>query len=257
MAMLSVRSASGSVVLGLMLATAGCQKPEAPAPVAAESESVAPSAPCADDGPRFPVSGLCVGRSINYLDPTRFLQLETPDGCTWTMNETPFATPDEVLIYRALSCKGVVTTLEYGGGAHSAQLTYKASALYPDSNGVAPVRIFTSDPADPQLSMRNLIKELPTPENTECAIRPAGIDGWPADALVIAPTEAALAKAPKDEPLAACGEFGVDEDAQTFWRISQGYAWYFMLGQDSMDFDPGSISLMQKGADGTWGPAPY
>jgi hypothetical protein len=242
---------------------AACQKP-AEEPVAvkpAATEAAAAQPPCADDGPRFPISKLCVGRSINYLNQDLKLITETPDGCSWTMQETAFPLPDGdgVLLFRALSCKGVTTQLEFSAGAHSAALSYVASALYPDAkdNTTPPVRIFGGPGQDPKAAIEALKAGIENKaERASCVLEPAGIDGWPMDALVIRPNAKARAKAAKDEPLAACGEFGVDEDSQTFWRVSQGYAWYFMLGQDTMDIDPSSLTLMRKGADGSWSQVP-
>src|SRR5205085_2204120 len=86
----------------------------------------------------------------------------------------------------------------------------------------------------------------PKTEQASCEVRLAAIDQWPSDALLLAPNKAARARLPKDEPIAACGPFGVDEDAQTFWRVAQGYAWFFDMGQDTMDFDPASLLLLKK-----------
>jgi hypothetical protein len=248
-----------------LAALAACQKPAEPPvavkPAATETPVAAAEPGCPDDGPRFPISKLCVGRSINYLDPEKKLITEALDGCSWTMQETSFPAPDgeQVLLFRALSCKGATTQLEFHGGAHSAALGYVASALYPDAvkNSVEPVRIFGSPDQDPKAAIEALKAGIADKtERASCVLEPAGINLWPADALVIRPNAKARAKAPKDEPLAACGEFGVDEDSQTFWRIFQGYAWFFSMGQDTMDFDPASFTLMRKGADGSWGQVP-
>jgi hypothetical protein len=247
-----------------LAALAACQKP-AEAPVAvrpvAETPVAAAEPGCADDGPRFPISKLCVGRSINYLDDANKLITDAPDGCSWTMQETAFPFPDSegVLLFRALSCKGVTSQLEFHGGAHSAALGYVASALYPDAvkSNVEPVRIFGGPDQDPKAAIEALkVSIADKAERASCVLEPAGIDVWPHDALVIRPNAKARAKARKDEPLAACGEFGVDEDSQTFWRVFQGYAWFFSMGQDTMDFDPASFTLMRKGADGSWGQVP-
>lgn len=243
---------------------AACQKPAEP-PVAVKPATETPVAAaepgCPDDGPRFAISKLCVGRSINYLDPANKLITDAPAGCSWTMQETAFPLPDGegVLLFRALSCKGVTTQLEFHGGAHSAALGYVASALYPEAvkANAEPVRIFGSPDQDPRAAIEALKVGIENKaERASCVLEPAGIDGWPDDALVIRPNAKARAKAPKHEPLAACGEFGVDEDSQTFWRIFQGYAWYFFLGQDTMDIDPSSFTLLRKGPDGSWGQVP-
>jgi hypothetical protein len=254
----------GAGLLTLACASLGACSPTAPAPAASASPGPTAAAsadpPCADDGPRFPISKLCVGRSINYLDPGLRLITEAPAGCDWTMQETSFYDPDveQVLLFRALKCNGVTTQLERAGGAHSASLDYVASALYPAAAGGdhSPVRIFGDGVRDGRGVIGELSEAIPAAERATCEIQPAGNDHWPEDALVIAPNAAARARLPHDEPIAACGPYGLDEDSQTFWRVFQGYAWFFELGQDTMDIDPASFLLMRKGADGTWAPAP-
>ena len=66
----------------------------------------------------------------------------------------------------------------------------------------------------------------------------------------VSPAEAA--KAPKNEPRTACGQYGLDEDAQVFWRAFQGFAWYFDLGQEQMEIDPGSLTVATKDEGGNW-----
>ena len=57
---------------------------------------------------------------------------------------------------------------------------------------------------------------------------------------------------PQDQPVAACGDWGLDEDATQYWEVRQGYEWFFHLGQDVTDFDPISITHIVKDADGNW-----
>ncbi len=260
--MMHVSFARAGVRAGLAAAAllaAGCNRtgPVADATPTPAGPAATVDEPCADDGPRFPITHLCVGRSVNYLDTDNFMVIEAPADCEWVMQESAMPGDDEALIYRALKCKGVTTTLELHGGAHSAALGYAKSALFGDpAPEHEPVRMFPTDPADPQKAIRDLFETIPEAERASCEIQPAGMDGWPKDALVIRPNEAARAKFPKDEPLATCGPFGVDEDSQTFWRISQGFAWFVELGQDTPDFDAGSITIFKKGADGSWAPAP-
>ena len=211
---------------------------------------------CADGGPRFPISQLCQGPAIKDLGRTLESLPEPPADCSWTVNESTFPLPpgDGVLLYRALSCKGVTTKLEVSPGAPST-LSYAASALYPDvvKDKVKVVKIFDGGGQDPRKQIEALQVGIPNKaERASCVLQPAGIDGWPADALVIQPSAEARANAPKDKFPASCGEYGVDIDSKTFWRVTQGYAWYFQMGPDSMDFDPGSLLLMKKTAGGEW-----
>ena len=91
-------------------------------------------------------------------------------------------------------------------------------------------------------------------EAAKCEVRSAGYSGWPGDALVVDVSAAEAAKARKDEPRTACGPYGLDEDSQTFWRVFQGTAWFFELGQDSLEVDPGSFTLVHKDEKGNWVP---
>lgn len=218
-----------------------------PAPVTAES--------CPDDGPRLPNTGLCVGRSINYIDPNNISQDSgsLPDGCSWTMND--IALPlDEAILFRAVSCNGVTTTLEFAGGARSASLQYVTSAYAGTAAaGGEPVRLFTMWENNPDGFYNDYVSQLDPPENTQCEVQPMAVaENWPTGARMIGPNAATRATLPTDEPNAMCGPLGMDEDAQTFWLDRHGYHWYFNLGQDMADFDPASMTLMRKGADGTW-----
>jgi len=158
---------------------------------------------------------------------------------------------DEAILYRALRCKDVTAQLDYAGGAHSASLTLKTSALGQPA-GAELVRIFTSDPADPQAAIRALIEAAPAAERPKCEVKPAAFAGWPKDALVITYKAKFAGALHASEPGAVCGPYGLDEDSTTFWRVHQGYAWFFTLGQDAFEIDPGSIMLLRKNVDGGW-----
>jgi len=226
--------------------------PPAPAPVTPTAEA------CPDDGPRLPNTGLCVGRSINYIDPANISPDSSPlpDGCSWTMNDLGLPL-DEAIIYRAMSCKGVTTTLAFAGGARSASLEYVRSALFGESaGGQEPVRLFTQWEGDPDGFFKDYVSQLDAPENTQCEVQPVKIEGWPAGARVIGPNAATAATLTDDGPMSMCGPLGIDTGSQTYWLDRHGYHWFFNLGQDSVDFDPASLTLMRKNANGEWEVAP-
>lgn len=220
-----------------------------------DAKAAVADAGCPDDGPRFPITGICTGRAVAYFDP-ELAPAEPADlgeigkDCTWTVNETAMGIEDEAILYRALSCKGVTAKLEYAGGARSASLNLATSAL-----GAAPggelVRIFTSDPQDPQKVIRDLIAAAPAAERSRCEVQPADRAGWPKDAVVIGYKKTFATEA-TDGVVQLCGPYGRDTGAQTFWRIHQGYAWFFTLGQDAAEIDPATVTLFRKGADGAW-----
>lgn len=218
------------------------------------AEAAAPASGCADDGPRFPGTDICLARASSYMDPAR-LAVAPPDlgtdvqGCEWVINQTMLA-GDEAVLYRALRCNGKTATLAYAGGARSASLTLATAAR--GAAGEELVRIFTSDAADPQGSIRALIADAPEAERPKCEVQPAGREDWPADALVISYSQAFQRELDVTGIDAVCGGFGLDEGAQTYWLLRGGYAWFVSLGQEVPEIDAGTITLLRKGPDGTW-----
>ena len=68
-----------------------------------------------------------------------------------------------MLLYRALSCKGVTTKLEFNAEPSSAALIYSASALYPDAvkDKTKVVKIFDGGGQDPRLQIEALKAGIP------------------------------------------------------------------------------------------------
>lgn len=269
--------AAAALSVALLLALAACMPP-ARQQEAARSDGKASPAACPDDGPRLPGTGLCRGRAVNYFDPARLsaASSDLPEGCSYVVNETLTPDPNEAFLYNALSCNGKTTSLEFSAGAHSATLGYGVSGFFENTptqgeDGSQIVRIFPLEGvADPGAMVLDIVKGAAREANVTgaeiaaCALRPAG-ERYPADALV-ADVNDAYRKAhrlgrydgAKDGPgagvYAACGPYGFT-DAQAFWMIRDGYAWFVDQGQDVADFDAGSLTVFRKGADGTWGPA--
>ena len=233
--------------IGLLALCAACgPKPD---------QKIDPSA-CPDDGPRLPGTGICQGQALAYLEsPAGAREPTLPEGCTWTVNETMLPA-DEALLYRAATCHGVTTKLAFAGAAHHAAISYETSAVGGDANKDREIIwLYGTDP-DPQGALKSAIADLPPGERAACEIQPRVLEGWPSDALVIGPTKAARAKMPNDGPISACGPLGLDEDSTTYWRIKQTFAWFYDLGQDDLDFDPASVTIIAKGPDGAWGAKP-
>lgn len=233
------------------LATGGCsgapsEEAEAPAPPA-DARS------CADDGPRLALTGLCEGRAVNYLNMDASASPEATDGCEWKVMETEM--PDGVLLYRGLKCDAGETKLEYAGGAARAELKLVNSAyLGKIDEPPTYVYVYTIDGDARQGVTARARSAIENPaEAAACSARVAGLEGWPSDALVVDVSAQEAAKAPADEPRAACGPLGLNEDEMSFWRVVQGYGWFFQLGQDAVEIDPGSFTLMTKRPDGSWG----
>jgi hypothetical protein len=219
---------------------------------------------CASGAPALPGTGLCPEQALAFLGDNILKTAESlPEGCTWSVNETMMGMPEEALIYQAASCKGKTTQLEMRAGARSASLGYVVSGVFdPVPADFEPVRIFTTTgQADPKATILQMAKD--TTENKEeaaaCEIRafnPEG-SGVLTDAFVI-DVNAAYKTAKKidaSEANVACGPFGV-QDANSFWVIRQGHAWFVDHGQDLPDFNFDTIRWMKKGADGTWAVKP-
>lgn len=170
------------------------------------------------------------------------------------MQDVGIGDGSEAVVYRAMTCNGVTTAFDYAGGAHSASLSYGTSALG-NPQGAEVVRIFTADAENPRQAMQNLIAALPAAERTRCEVQAANIDGWPSDALVIGYNAQAARSLPANQPNAVCGEYGRDDDSVKYWLVRDGYAFFFDLGQDGIDFEPNSLTVFRRSPEGVWGPA--
>jgi len=236
------------VVIGALAILAGC------APASNMSGSAAPadvSAACADGGARLDGTGLCQTEASALLvsDPN----VRTPElvDCTWAIQELMLP-GDEALLYRAATCQGVDAKLGYAGGAHRAEIAYERSAVYGDAGiGRVLIHLYGPDP-DPQGALKAAIAEAPASERASCEIGPAEREGWPTDALLIAPNAAARARLPANTPVIACGPLGIDETKVRYWRVRQGFAWFFDLGDRAPDIDAGNMAIIAKGEDGAW-----
>lgn len=204
-----------------------------------EPQQLAPSyvakTPCADDGPRLPLSGVCASRATSYMEPDS-AEGDPPAGCEWTTKETPFA--DQVLLYRALTCGAKTVNLEYAGGAHAAELSYTSSALHPDA---------VPDPADP-MAHNPIIRVSTYWDNDDwrlketigsdaniakCEIRAAG-KGYPESAKVIAPKT----------PGADCGGYALSDTADNFWIVRKEWVYAFSLPKGAHDIDPATLTIL-------------
>lgn len=239
----------------MMLMACGNNGNESGAP-SGQGEAVADSrASCPDDGARLPITGICAGRAVAYLNVADGDAPQAPEGCRWAVQETRFG--EDVLLYRAAQCDGRNTRLAYVAGAQLAELIYDSAAYGDPDNvmkGQVVVRVTSADATDKTAALLRVVRDaIDNPgEKAGCSVRNARIDGWPRDALVVDVSAAEADKAPKDEPRSACGPYGLNEDEASYWRVFQGYSWFFQLGQDALQIDPGSFTLMRKGPDGQW-----
>lgn len=209
---------------------------------------------CPDDGPKLPGTGICAGRAANYMNIVGGYAPNLPGNCQWTANETAFA--GDYLLYMAATCDGKKAKLEFSGGSHFSDLTLAWSALSnAPANDTVVVRVTGADMANPHQNILNNAKESidDAAEAANCSVRSAGLDGWPSDALVVdvSPKQAALEA--EDGPRGACGPFGLNEGETAYWRVFQGFSWWFQFSQDAyQDIDPRTLTLLVPDGEGRW-----
>lgn len=241
-------------------ALAGCgqtadQKATGEPAAATASSSAMPSgsatlSACADQSDRLPLTGLCRSGSGNYLLADASAKPSAPEGCEWQVGETELAGGD-VLLYRALKCGDKAAKVEFSGGAERAELQLTSSALQGDLPEPLTLGYFYVVEGDPAKAVTDRARSAiaDSAEAAGCAARPAKVDTWPSDAMVVDTTPPA--STPDGSPVAVCGDLGYFDEGNRFWRVSQGYAWFFDFGQDLIEIDPGTITLVvQEG--GQW-----
>ncbi len=250
-----------AVMAGLLLSAASCAPPVRQAPPRAGD----PATPCADAQARLAETGLCPDRAIGFLDPAKVAALSSrrPDGCAWVVNDAPFRDPGGrgprrlAMIYMALSCNGQTTRLAVADGMHSSVITYQQAALQLETTiGEQTAQVFQApEGEDTRAFIQALARDttLSADEAAACVIRSAGIEDYPADALVVdAPDAYRAAQGPDAAALGFCGEYGVAPRSMAYWRIADGFAWRFNFGLEYPQYDPASIRLVARDGDGPW-----
>lgn len=244
---MTVRVISASILaIAALSACSGKPTDNAAAPANLTATQEAATTACAPGSTTLPVTGLCDAQASALLLASSGAQPAAPDGCTWEIAEAKVL--EGALLYRAAKCKEGTAKLEFVPGARMASFDLVASPYGPQPKPETIAQMIGGD--DPKATLlaeaRRLVED--PAERARCQIRPAAMEGWPADALVVDEVPAP----PADGIRSACGEFGLDEGAQTFWRVSQGIAWFFQLGQESPVVDAGSFTIINRGADGKW-----
>lgn len=209
---------------------------------------------CADDGEKLKLTGLCKGRAVNYLNQQADTSVEAPEGCEWQVLESALPA-DEVLLYRGLVCGDKKVELQVAPGAERAELQITRTAFM-EMQDAEPWTIgymYTAegDPAEAVTQRAtSVIEDLA--EAARCNARPAKVEGWPSDAMVV-DTDPNGSSNADGTPVVVCGDLGYFDEANRFWRVSQGYAWFFDFGQNLVEIDPASFTVVARGADGNWG----
>lgn len=244
-----------SLAAAMMLAVCACSDAAQSGVIGdTANDNTSAAASCPDDGPRLPGTGLCAGRATNYLNVDS-ASFEAPDGCQWQVGEAEMP-GGEYLLYHGLKCGVLATRLRFSAGARRAVIELTHSAFdAPLEEPIELISVYTAE-GDPKAAVLMRAGEDQADAVKGCEVRSAGTDTWPSDALVVDnPAEAAKAD-PEDGPRTACGTLGLDEDSMSYWRVFQGYAWHFNLGQDALEIDPGSLTVLRQNAAGDWEVAP-
>lgn len=243
-----------SLLVSLSILAAACA-PEEEAQVSEHTQPTSvneekPVSDCPDDGPRLALTNICAGRAHAYMNAVG----ETPalpDQCQWSVQETEMPA-GEVLLYRAANCGDATSKLEFAGGARSAELHLVQSGLTGDAlepTDWPMVRIIGV--MDDDLTGNILLFARDAMEDQtqaqDCVVK---FTEWEAEAVIV---DVQNPEPSPDGPRAACGPYGLDQDNRSFWRVQQGFSWFFDLGQDAyLDIDPGSLTLMTPASDGGW-----
>jgi len=244
-----IKNITFTLIAGLLIGCTGNTNEQISVEV--ENNSV-----CPDDGPVLPKTGICVGRAVNYLNIVDGEAPSIPDNCRWSVNETAFPA-GEFLLYRAVECKGKTAKLGFSGGAQFASLNLEWSAIAGAPNEGTQLVLITS--ADKNAPHANILLQAQNDlgndaQSKTCRVRSANRAYWPSDALVVdtLDVEGAM-NARSDEPRAACGRFGLDEENTSYWRVFQEFSWWFQLSQDQyQDIDPASLTIVTPDENGGW-----
>lgn len=184
--------------------------------------------------------------------------LAAMEGCSWVISETPFAT--DLLLYRTLRCGDKQSSVELQVGNHMSDLVYTSrsdggSADDADGSPIVLGRVFAGNPdgrSRIRWEARDSVGDAKAAKR--CDLKPPyQPEGLPTDALIVdvARSPADLAR---DDAAPVCGPFGYNPAGGSidFWRAHQGYAWFFQMGTDVWDVDPGSFTIITKDGTGAW-----
>lgn len=222
-----------------------------PAPQANAAPGPESASDCPDGGPRLPLSKICQGRGVNYLNIAEGKAPGLLQGCEWKLNEAAMPGGD-VLLYMAASCGPHTTQLEFSAGARFAEVSVVQSALNEGGPGDGTVTVATIDEADPKRSIlehtQNAMDDKA--EAAKCRVNDYHTYGAFTVSDMSSEEELQLAlDGPLDD---ACGPFGRKADHDGYWRVFDGYAWFFeFFAQDGeKDFDPRTLTVITPANNG-------
>jgi hypothetical protein len=243
--------AGAALAVAAAFATGGCMSAGGSASAASvERAGGAVAQPaCAPGAPLLPLTRLCQAQATALLLPAPDPG-PAPDGCAWTVNEARVL-EGGALLYRALRCNGRTAQLEFVPGARAASLDLVKSPFGPQASADRVAAMFDVGGRDAKAVILEAARRAigDPAQSARCQVREMAADeAHAAGALVVdeVPVPA------EDGVRFACGEFGYDGGAQSFWRVSQDIAWYFTLGNDTAPVDAASFTLIRRGESRRW-----
>lgn len=249
-----------AIILLAALAMAGCN-PSAAEDNPAGTEASATASTCPGAEKPLAATGLCQEQAEALLLKSGLMIPGAGPGCEWVVRETPFAT--DVLLYRTLRCGAGETAVEMQVGNHMSQLVYTAHAdggPATDANGdpLVLAQIFAGTPDGRSRALWEARDSVEGAAAQRCdMIPPYRSEGLPGDALIV-DVKRSEADLKRDDATPECGPYGYNPAGGSidFWRTHQGYAWFFTMGTDIWDVDPGSFTIVAKDEGGRWNRLP-
>ena len=229
-----------------------------------QAQNVQPSNnQCRQGEQLLPASGLCTDQARRLLNISRGSDMQPLDGCSLAVEEASLP-GDQILLYKALRCKGVTTKLEYGGGARFAELSVIVSGYDADTGGnprlTEPRKLVTigavhnGDANTSLLSAAKSAMEARDKANP-CKVVSGQPFRFPDDSLLVHTRSAPKQSQNNDGPGfdgGECGPMGYFDDSNAYWRAFGGFVWHFDLGQDIAEIDPGTFTVIERDKADQW-----
>ena len=171
-------------------------------------------------------------------------------GCTVSVNETQVV--DQFLLYKALRCKGVTSKLRFAGGAKFSSLEIEKSAFFGSSAAGHQLVVIAglndnNAPASIEFYARQKMSQ--NDDKLYCYAQSGKPYGYPSDSYVVNNEEF---NPNAQEQGFRCGEWGYFSDVQSFWRAFGGFTWFFQFGQDAIEFEARTFTMIERDGRGGW-----
>lgn len=220
-------------------------------PSAASQPVAAPVSDCPDDGPRFPGSGICQGRAVNYMsrypEPAPY-PLTAGQACQWVLRESALPGGDSFLLYFAAQCGQKTSELEFSATNHFGALTIVRSAYDTPPRPVAEIYAGHGKGAS-GIIQRAKEWSQSAGEMAGCFVVKTGTDPLQFQVDNVDPAQSqAMAS---DGPRAACGPRGLEQDSPNFWTMIGDELWYLSPSHEAYeDIHMPSLTVLTKDGSG-------